>query len=475
MPRFTGLPPVDIRGPRPLPLVGAIPNILRFFGDPAGRMLALHREFGDVVAVSDRSPALVCAFGAERNREVLTQPEVFEHDDEVPVKAPKGSSLERFNAALPFMNGDAHRRRRRVMMPAFQKTALDGYAADIVAVATDALSRWPIGNDIDGGGLLRELTSAVTLRCLFGLDALDPNEELARAEAALLDALTSPLALALPLSIPGTPFWKALRMSAKVEARLRQVIAERRARPPSQRDVLSILVHAQDEDGATLSDDNLVGEANGLFVAGHDTSAQTLTWTLFLLAQHPDVLGDVKDEVDAVLRGAPPTVDDVDKLVLVDRVLKEGMRVLPAGPMLFIRVCKREAPLGAHTLPEGANVVLSPLVTHRDPERYPEPIRFRPSRWQGLDPSPHEYLPFGAGKRMCLGAGFATLALRLVLPMILQRALPSLPEGTRVSRKVRGFSLGPKDSLPLTLRPRDLGPAPRTTVRGDIHELVDLS
>jgi len=115
--------PVDIRGPR-----AAFPmlNVLRFFGDPVGTMLRLEREYGPVAAVADRRATLVCAFGAELNQEVMTQPQLCQHSTELPVKAPKDSSLARFNQVLPFSNGEQHRRRRRLMMPAFQKGAIDG-------------------------------------------------------------------------------------------------------------------------------------------------------------------------------------------------------------------------------------------------------------------------------------------------------------------------------------------------------------
>lgn len=476
MPKLSGFAPVPIRGPRPIPLMGPLGRVLQFFGDPVSRMLALHREFGAIAAVTDRSPALVCAFGADLNREVITNQAVFEHSSEVPMRAPPGSALSRFNTVLPFLNGDTHRRRRRLMMPAFQKTALDGYAGDIVSVTNAALSRWPADKTVDIAGLLRELTAAVTLRCLFGLDALDGSETLGALVSSLLDALASPLAIALPFMLPGTPFHTAVTRSEQVESRLRLLIDEKRRTPGAGNDVLSILLRAHDEDGSTLSEAELLSESNGLFVAGYDTSAQTLTWTLFLLAQHPRVLADVRDELDAVLRGGEPTPENVGKLVLLDRVIKESMRVLPAAPMLFIRVASREAPLGPYVLPDKANVVLSPLVTHRDPDRYPEPARFRPERWERLEPTAYEYLPFGAGPRMCLGAAFATLALRLMLPKILQQFSISLPDRARVSHKVRGIALSPKNGLPMTLsRQKGSEPAAAARTRGNIGELVAIA
>jgi cytochrome P450 len=474
MPKFTGFPRVDIRGPRSLPVVGTFANILRFYGDPVGRMLALHREYGDVAAVSDGDPGLVCAFGAERNREVITNAQVYQHDNEFPFKPPPGSALEQTSISLVFMNGDMHRRQRRLMQPAFTKATIEGYAGDITSIADAELGTWPVGLTADLAVLLRRLTVSVVLRCLYGLDPGARADELGRVMTRMIDVVTSPAVIALPYRIPGTPFNELFDLTERFVAELLRLVDEKRRQPAGQRDVLALMVRAHDEDGSTFTDTELVGQMNMLFAAGYDTSAQTLAWTLLLLAHHPEILGDLLDEIDGVLRGGAPTVEHLPRLVLLDRVIKESMRILPATPMLFIRVCANEAPLGRYVLPKGANVILSPLVTHRDPDRYPEPARFRPARWEGLEPTHYEYLPFGTGPRMCLGAGFATLALRLMLPMILQRYRLSLAYGANISCKVGGIVLGPKPGLPMLIAPQDRAFRRPSPVRGNLREVVDL-
>ncbi len=277
-----------------------------------------------------------------------------------------------------------------------------------------------------------------------------------------------------PFPVPGLPYHTLLRESDVFEARLRAIIAERR-QMIAGKDALSLMIHAHDEDGAAFTDTELIGQCSLLFVAGHETTANTLSWTLFLLEQHPKVLAALLDELSAKLHGDAPTLAQIPELPLLDRVIKESMRILPATPMLFIRVLAAEAQLGPYVLPRAANVVLSPLLTHRDPDVFPEPARFRPERWEGLSPSLHEYLPFGAGPRMCLGSGFANLALRVLLPMILGRYRFTLAHGARVDRKVRGITLGPRDGIRMLVAPQDRRFVRREGVRGDIHELVDLS
>lgn len=475
MPRLTGFDPVPIRGPRPLPFIGVHLNALRMLGDPIGRMDALHREYGEIAAIADGSPALVCAFGAERNREVLSNPAVFEHDDQVLFETQPGSPLQRLTTGLVFQTGETHKRHRRLMMPAFHKTAIDGHAPDIVSVTAAALRTWPVGQTVDVAALTRVLVQHIAVRCLFGLDWTKEDSELGRVAAEATDLMTSPLGVLLPFDIPGTPHARLLRQTERLEVLLRALLDAKRRQPAGANDAFARMVHAGEGDESRLKDDELLGEAITLFVAGHDTQARTLAWTLFLLGQHPKVLGDVLDEIDAVLRGGPPALEHVPRLVLCDRVLKESMRVLAPVPVMFTRVCQSEARLGPVTLPRGASVLLSPFVTHRDPDRYPEPARFRPERWERLSPSLHEYLPFGAGARMCIGAGFATLAMRLVLPMILQRYRLTLAHGARIDRLVRGNILHPKYGMPMLIAPQDRHFARREGVRGDIPELLDLS
>jgi cytochrome P450 len=474
MPTLTGFGTVPLRGPRALPFVGVHLQALRLVADPIGRMQALQRDFGDLVPVADRSPALVCAFGARYNHDVLSNGAVFDNDDDFLFETPEGSALAMLNKGLPFRQGDAHRRHRRLLQPAFQKSAIEGYAPDIVAESAAALRSWPVGQTADVSDLLRTLVQRVAVRCLFGLDPATGDRGLPRATLDVFDLLTSPLTAALPFRFPGSPMVALLAKSEVLVAALRELVREKRRSPDLGRDALALMLRARDEDGSALSDEELIGEVNTLFVAGHDTQAKTLGWTLFLLGQHPDILASLLDEIESVLRGGLPTLETIPRMPLLDRVLKESMRLLPSAPLLFIRSCRTEAKLGPVTLPRRANVVLSPFITQRDAAVFPEPSRFVPSRWETLQPTPYEYMPFGAGPRMCIGAAFANLTLRLVLPMILTRFRLTLSPGARVSRLVRGNILAPRHGLPMLVAPQDRRFAKSAIVRGDIPEIVTL-
>ena len=472
MPKLTGFAPVPIRGPRAFPFVGAQVGFLRLMADPIGRLLAL-RPYGDVVAVADGSPAVVVTYGPERNREVLSSQASYDNEAGFFFRVPPGSSLDTLSKALVFQAGDSHRRHRRAMMPAFQKAALDGYAPDLVSVTRETIGRWPVGQTADIAALTRQLVQHVVVKCLYGIAPDFASRGLGAAATELVDWMTAPQVAAFPYAVPGSPYARVLELAEETVQLLRGLVEEKR-RSRGSTDALALVMRACEEEHL-LSEEELLGEALTLFVAGHDTQAQTLAWTLFLLGQHPKVLADVLDEIDSVLRGGAPAVEHIPRMVLVDRVIKESMRVLAPVPITFLKVAQSDVQLGPYMLPPGANVVVSPFLTHRDPERYPEPARFLPERWEEIQPSVYEYLPFGAGPRMCIGAAMATMGLRLMLPMILQKYRLSLAYGAKVSRFVRGNILSPRHGLPMLIAPQDRHFVKREKVRGDISEIVDLS
>jgi cytochrome P450 len=276
-----------------------------------------------------------------------------------------------------------------------------------------------------------------------------------------------------PFRVPGTPYARFLSVSDRFEARLKRLIEERRA-TPGGRDVLSLLIGARDDEAGKLSDAELLGHTAVLFVAAYETTANTLLWTLLLLSQHPRVLADLEEELRSALHGAAPSLDQVAGLPLLDAVVKESMRLLPAVAFLFFRRAQEPISLGGLELPAGATFLISPVVAHRDPALFPDPLEFRPERWRGLDPSPYQYFPFGAGPRMCIGAPFATQSIRILLATMLQRFRFEPVPGTRVDRMVRGITMGPKRAVPMRVRLPEGPPSPAVSLSGDLHELVKL-
>ena len=325
----------------------------------------------------------------------------------------------------------------------------------------------------------------MAVRGLLGLRPEEANHDLPALLAALSHVGLSIPVNVLPLNWPGLPYRAYLRLSERVETALKSIIARKqaalRAGNAEGGDALTILLEtyaAQDDadpaDGLRLTETQLLGHVTTLFTSGHETTASALTWTLFLLAQHPQVAADLADELDSVLHGASPMLAQLPALPLLDHVINESLRLFPPG-MWMLRTSTAPFAFGPYHLPANTRIVYSPAVIQRRPELYTEPDRFLPGRWETLRPSPYEYLPFGAGSRRCLGATFALMELRLAVAYIAQHFRLQVPDGTRVdcSGTVLSFPRAPGGGLPVHLYPRR-GQGRAGRLRGNIHALLAL-
>lgn len=449
-------------------------NLGWFFGDPVRRLLALHQRYGDVAALGRGDASLVCAFAEEHTRTVLSAPTRFENFAEIPIPMPADCAPMRLSRGLTSLNGDQHRKYRRMLMPIFSKSAVELYRDATCAEIARRRDRLAPGRDVDMVREMTELSLAIALSCLFGIETSSERDSFGRLGVTFLECMIAPLAMLIPIDVAGMPYRRLMRVGSEMEARIRQLIVQRRSGAAGN-DVLSLMVRAEDEAGLGLSDAGLVGHVSVMFVAGFETTANTLAWTLFLLSQHPEQARALGEELESVLGGRAPDVGDLPKLKVLDAVVKESMRLLPAAPLLFMRRATEPFALGTWELPAQSIVFLSPLVAHRDPDVFADPMAFRPERWETIAPGPYQYLPFGAGARLCLGAAFAAQTVRLVLATLLQRVHATLAPDAVVSRKVRGIVLGLTHGLPMRLQdPRRPMPRPTRLPRGDIHELVRL-
>lgn len=492
----------DIPGPRSVPLAGWWPVVLPMLRDPAMNMLRLWRAYGDVVALGQRKSAPVMVFSPEYNRQLLTHNDVFHSLDvnsgNALIKIPQGTSAARLLSGIASMNGDEHTRHRRLLMPAFHKKHIDNLRDAMVGCVETHISRWKPGERLVLANEMLDLTLSVAT---MGLIGLDPQQEGLRVRG-LIDnwsrhGLTPQVAL-LPYDFPGSPYRRFKTLTEKVEVELLEIIRRKRAKldegrrttdessytaeangiphdafhaPQSDGDALTLLLEARHEDGTGMSQDDLLGHLSTLFTAGHETTASALTWTLFLLSQHPQVLGDLIDELDSTLHGEAPTIDQLKSLPLLENVVNEGLRMFPPGMWIF-RTAVAPFELGQYALPSGTQLIFSPTVTHYRPDIYTHPHRFDPHRWETLQPDTYEYIPFGGGARRCLGAIFALLEMKLALALILQRWRLEVPYRHKVDRGGTILSF-PTDGLPITLRTQDRQFS-HSAVKGNIHGLVEF-
>jgi cytochrome P450 len=221
-----------------------------------------------------------------------------------------------------------------------------------------------------------------------------------------------------------------------------------------------------------MEESELIGQATVMFIASYENVASVLTWTLFLLAQHPQIMGDLHAELTSVLGGNPPDVETLEKLPLLDAVVKESMRVLPPVPYL-VRKAIMPSSLGEFEIRKNDRVAVSAYITHHLPELYPNPRRFTPDRWFQIKPTPFEYFPFGAGPRACLGKLFAVAEIKIGLAMILARHRLAVQPDIRIDRRVQ-VMMSPKRGLPMIIHPPDRQ-FERAPVRGNIHDMVELT
>lgn len=458
----------SIPGPHGLPLVGAKVSMAQFYLHPVTYLRHLYHTYGDIAVMAKNDPMFVFAFGPQYNFRLLSNPDLFHVNNEKSLRrVPRGTALTRlmFNNLLR-MDGDLHKQQRRLMMPSFHKKQIVHYHNDMVDQTQRMLDRWQVGSEFD---LLREMqrfTQGVAVKTLFGLDDEKKLKRLGDQMQNLLKIVT--LGLVMPIDFPGSLYHQALKATQKFEAEIRAIIEQKRAQAEAS-DVMAMLVQTHDEDGEKLSDDNLIGHAFALYVAGHETTANALTWTNFLLEQHPHNLSDLLDELDAKLHGAPPTIEQLSQLPLLECVVKESMRLFPPA-MAGLRVTTEACELGGFELAADTNIMYSQFITHRMPELYEDPNRFKPERWLTLERSPYEYLPFSAGHHMCIAASFAMQELKIALAMMLQRYRLAVRPNVRISTDLRMHA---KPGMPVSLFAQDRR-LKRTPVRGPVRGMIDI-
>lgn len=485
-----------------MPGLGSLPRLIAFSLDTistAGRLFARYGPLAQIVRapariVSPGGVAVVLANGPELNREVLTAheryhmyalPGVFYADEEALQKAREKRRLgqpgedrlrpvKRTLTGLFHVNGDEHRRHRRLLMPAFHKGRIDAYRDDMVEIVEDTLRSFRADETRDIHADMTEITLRIATKTLFGEDAGDKGIQLARMMQSWLVTMFSP-GMFLRFDLGPTPYRRWLDLTREIDGRTVDIVRRKRARMKDGevgRDMLSMLVAARDEDGGALDEDELVGHTGVIFGAGHETSTNALAWTLMLLASHPKVAEELASELRAVLHGDAPTVEQLGKLPYLDAVVKESMRVLPPVP-LHPRIVAEDHELGGHFMPKNTELFLSIFHMHHDPAIFPRPRSFDPARWSTIKPTTFEYNPFSAGPRMCIGASFAMMEIKIVLAMLLQRYRLELLPGDKIDRRV-AITMAPREGLRMRVRkggawsagPRDLG--------GNVRELVEL-
>jgi cytochrome P450 len=335
------------------------------------------------------------------------------------------------NSVILLDEGD-HIEQRKLMLPAFHGEAMARLTGLVEEVAEREVARWPRREPIALHPRLQALTLEIILRAVFGLDPGARLDGLRDRLTAVLEFGTSPLSLLPP--IPVGPWARLARLNAEVDALLFELIEERREEGDAERDdVLAMLLAARHEDGSPMTRQELRDELMTLLVAGHETTASELAWVFERLAGEPRVLARLTDGDDDYLTAT----------------IQETLRRRPVLPNAAPRLVKRPVEIGGFTYPAGVCLVANAYLVHHDPEIYPDPYAFRPERFLDQAPGTYTWIPFGGGRRRCLGASFAMLEMGIVLRAVLARGLVH-GEGGEVPRR-RAITISPRRGARATL------------------------
>jgi cytochrome P450 len=355
-----------------------------------------------------------------------------------------------FGDGLLTSEGDFWLRQRRMMQPAFHRSRIANYASTMTACATRLMESWKPGEPMDLHDAMMRLTLQVVGKTLFGADVERDAPQVGETLEVLLEFTSDFRRLVM------TPKWLPTRLNRQANRAVRQltqiidrIIQQRRESKEDTGDLLSMLLHAQDEDGSRMTPQQLRDEALTLFLAGHETTASSLSWTWWLLAQNPEVEAKLHAELDAVLNGRVPMVDDLPKLKYTSCILSESMRVYPPA-WAMARLAVEDHELGGYPVPKGTGIAAAQWVVHRDARWYENPEKFIPERWESSDllrQIPRfAYFPFGYGPRQCIGNTFALMEANLVLATIAQRFRFRLIPG-RMVVPLASITLRPRHGL----------------------------
>jgi cytochrome P450 len=450
-------PPRALPGPRPMPVLGWRGNLLAFRRDPLATIIKLSQTYGTIVSLAPSQPSPVCVFGPNLNQYLLTNPQLFQPVDRLSTIFPNLSRRSAGSVGSPSL----------LLPEALLNVRLTTYSDHIVATTVQMIDQWQVGQLVDVAYVMDRLTKNIVAHVLFGLEVEAEVEAIDRLLMCWVnDRVASPSICFRP-HISG--IYSEEGAITQLQTVLRSLIVRKRASPGTAPDLLTQLAHARDQDGNLLAEWEVIDALVQLFLCLRQISATTLTWVLLLLSQHLGVLSDLSDELNGRLPGAAPTFEQLDQLRLLDCVIKESLRLLPPGS-IGVRVLAAATELDGFALPAETVILYSPYITHRMPELYLAPERFRPERWIHIEPPLYTYLPFEIGPYTQLGARIAMLQMKLTLALLLQHYRLALAPGAQVDRS-RSLLLTPQAGVLMVIGPPDR-PVVKREVHGNIREMV---
>lgn len=447
-------------GPKGNPITG---NISDFAAGQLDFLLETAKEYGDISFLKLLVFNAYLLAESDLVREVLvSQKDIFEK------AAIDKKILGKFlGQGLLISEGDFHKRQRKLAQPAFHHRRIQNYAEVMVDYTDHLLNDWQDGQPVDMADEMMRLTMFIVSKTLFDADAITSSGDTAETVSQAIHDLQRisnadyQRGFLIPDWVPTANNRTRKQAIIQYQHTIDAIITERRATAVNGQvedsgDLLSMLMLSQDEDGSQMDDKQLRDEVATLFAAGHETTSNALTWTWYLLSQHPKAEAKLHEEVDRVLNGRFPTLSDLEQLPYTLTVIKESMRLYPPAWILNGRVAIQDTQIGGYDVPKGTTIFISPYVMHRLPQHFPNPEQFNPDRWTAEMEKAlpkYAYMPFGGGPRICIGNAFAMMEAQLILATIAQRFQMSLQPDYHLELNSH-ITLSPKGGMPMQLQAR---------------------
>lgn len=437
-------------GPPGHPLLG---NLLDFGRDLNGFLTRCSREYGPVTKLRM----------VHRRAYLLSDPKLNEYmllgNYRNFIKHRLFFSRTRavFGQGLLSSDGDFWRKQRRLAAPAFHRDRIAEYGTVMSQYARELVAEWRDGDVRDMYVDMRSVAAKIVARCLFDETIAGDVAQVELAMNDLLEAVTermlNPLVAPDWLPTPGTLRYR--RAVARIDVLIKRFIEDHRRNLSERRTLLAMLMQARDDQDRPMSEQQLRDESVTLFIAGHDTTATSLSWTLYLLTQHPQWQRELQAVVDQVLQGRAPQASDLERLAPVEWTVRESLRLYPSVS-LVARQSLEDCEIGGFHIPGGSLLYISPAAMHRHPDYFEEPDRFDPRRWSGelAEKLPRcVYMPFSGGPRTCIGDRFAMMEAILLLANFLQ-FFEFAYAGNAQPRPFASITLIPKGGVPVRLKER---------------------
>ncbi len=458
-----------ISGPKRSFIIG---SAMEFSNDPPRFLNQLADDYGDIVRFYFFRRPLYMVTGPDFIRELLvTKAENF------PKAKRDIDILSKFlGNGLLTSQGDFHKQQRKLTQPVFHKQRIQSYAETMVNYTVKVMEKWQHDENREISDEMMSLTMFIVAKSLFNADMDDMAGEAKIIGQAIEDI--QEVSNVEFRSLFTWPEWVPTRNNrlrkkgrAILYKTIDKLITERRATVVNGQvkdtgDLLSMLLLAQDDEGQKMADNQVRDELVTLFTAGHETTSNALSWTWYLLSQHPDVEAKLHQEVDTVLNGRLPTLQDLPDLPYTEMVLKESMRLYPPAWILSGRSALEDTAVNDYLIPKDKLIFISPYVVHRRPDYFPEPERFDPERFTPENEKKlprYGYIPFGAGPRVCIGNSFAMMEARLILATIAQQFHLELDPDQEIELNPQ-ITLSPKHGLKMRVIKRDKPSVPETIV-----------